>query len=90
MLTNINVIEFFESHKIKIHENTFVMCVEENYVFEKGKFYPVVKGCIKSNKGMSVKGLPKSVFNKTFIPLQGVPDNLSLRDKLMILIRIGS
>lgn len=78
----------FKSHNIPIVEQTFVMCVKNSLIFEKGKFYPVINGSIKSNKSMNIKSMIN--LNESFIPLEGGPNNLTLKDRLMILIRMGS
>jgi len=91
-MLRMDVKQFFESQNVKIEDNTFVMCACDTYTrtFEKGKFYPIIKDCVRSDKRVNVYSMPKFLMNKTFIPLQGTPDDLTLRDRLMILIRVGS
>jgi|AntRauTorcE11897_2_1112592.scaffolds.fasta_scaffold172577_2 hypothetical protein len=86
-----NIREFFESHKIKLEdEGNFVMCVDDSYTqsFKRGKFYPIINGCVKGN-AVNLHSTDETRLNKTFVALQGAPDSLTLRDKLMITLRIS-
>lgn len=84
--------EFFKNNKTELkEEGNFVMCVDDTYTqnFKKGKFYPVVKGSIHSGKSMmGLFSTSENMLNRSFVPIQGEPDNLTLKDKLMIKIRI--
>lgn len=85
----ITVKEFFNSHSIDFHKNGHVMCVEDGYApqFDKGKFYEVKNGVLKSGFSFNLSSVDDQVFHRLFIPLQGDPNNLTLRDRLLIKIR---
>lgn len=82
--------DFFKSHKIELLDEGFIMCVDDTYTqsFQRGKFYPVINGSIRSNN-TNLYSTSEVRLNKSFVPLEGTPDSLSLRDRLMIRIRIS-
>lgn len=85
----LSVTDFFKSHNITLKKDGYVMCVDDGYSpqFDKGKFYKVANKIIRSGYSFNISSVDDQVFHKLFIPLQGEPDKLTLRDKLLIQIR---
>jgi len=84
----LSVLDFFNSHRMNVSsvDGRHVMCVDNGYSpqFVKGEFYSIERGSISPGLGFSFKvsDIDEKVFNKLFIPLQGDPDNLTMRDRL--------
>ncbi|CAG7581651.1 MAG: hypothetical protein SLAVMIC_00948 [uncultured marine phage] len=90
--------KWFKSHRIYINPKAtyHVFCVDNGYQphFNKGTYYKVETD-VRENESVTrilspkynIKRMDDHSINKLFIPLEGKPSKLSMRDKLMIEIR---